>query len=535
MFPRDRKYLLLVLAISTISLAYWLVFSWNLMSTFHEDVDLGLMAWNMYYYAHYTGQVFGLQLVVFGSHIAMDQLLVLPFYYLFQSPFTLLVVQDVVLTVTAIVIYLVSKDLVKDNRIALAFFIAFIVNPGVWGIIIYNYHTEMLIPLFYILTFYFLMKTDTKLLLISLLLLLGVIEEAPLLAVTLAIGMLSYDYIFTTDRRLKRKRMELSALVLVVSVAVFWIYMSITSALPYSYSPGGEYAAVPPALRINAFVQGEVSQIMSPLVTLYGILWTPSNQAFVVFGLLLATAGFGIFFFFDPVTSFFLISPWLAVIFLTGNNTFLDINFQYYSYVIGGTFVGALLGILAVKSKRGPVSRRIFGRLGAPHSDGRVLSLAFYSTLIIAVALFFVSIHFRMPVNVGTDLSRVFLFQSEWQPYVGQIDSMLKLVPNNSTLLTILCVMPLASNRQYLEQTVWPADNVYKPQYILVDFDSNNITSVGYMLQEQRAYVDDYIKNSSDYSLYARNGSALLIRQADVTAPINETKLIELINSTVTQ
>ncbi|MEM4067052.1 MAG: DUF2079 domain-containing protein, partial [Candidatus Micrarchaeaceae archaeon] len=150
--------------LTLLSMIYWTAFGFNAFYTFHEYQDLGIFAYNMWYDIHFPGVMHGLQLLVFGNHVAPDQLfIILPLFYLDQSPLTLLFIQAAILSCTALVIYFVANNLLNDEKLAFLIFLAFLLNPGMHGMLVFDYHAESMIILFYILTFYFLMKARFKL------------------------------------------------------------------------------------------------------------------------------------------------------------------------------------------------------------------------------------------------------------------------------------------------------------------------------------------------------------------------------------
>ena len=172
-------WLALTVLFTVANFAYWAMFSINAYNTFHEYSDLGTFAYDMYYHIHYPNIVWGLQYLVYGNHVAPDLILMVPLYAVFQSPLTLLFIQAAVLSVTGFVLFLVARDLLKDSRMALLLAFAYFLNPGIHGMLMFDFHAESLIVLFYILTFYFYMRKELRMMVVSLLFLLGSMEVAP--------------------------------------------------------------------------------------------------------------------------------------------------------------------------------------------------------------------------------------------------------------------------------------------------------------------------------------------------------------------
>ncbi len=84
-----------------------------------------------------------------AQHFSPILLILVPFYALFQSPFTLLVIQALAASLALIPLYQLSFQLLESRWCAtamtLAFFFSRVVNYG----LMYNFHMEIFYPLFY--------------------------------------------------------------------------------------------------------------------------------------------------------------------------------------------------------------------------------------------------------------------------------------------------------------------------------------------------------------------------------------------------
>ncbi len=155
-------YLILAGLLTVANFTYWCMYAINAHNIFHEYEDLGAFAFDMFYHLHYPNIVWGLQYLIFGNHIAPDLILMVPLYAIFQSPLTLLFIQAAVLSVTGLVLFIVARELIKDNKLALLLSIAYFLNPGIHGMFIFDFHAESLIILLYLLTFYFLHEKKSE-------------------------------------------------------------------------------------------------------------------------------------------------------------------------------------------------------------------------------------------------------------------------------------------------------------------------------------------------------------------------------------
>ncbi len=236
---RESIYLIIALVIALSSMFYWLAITTHAYRTFLDGTaDLTLYSYNMYFNIHYPNIASGIQFLVFSNHISPDALLILPIFYLSQRSLTLLYIQIIIICLTSLLIFYITKKLVKDSFLGIIFMVAFLLSPGVTGILTFDFHIEFLVIPAYLLAFYFYMTRNKKLFAASLLLLLGAVEEAPVLALTMGLGLLAYEmYVsnFKWKSVDKAKRLMLYA-IFVSSIITGILYYAAIKYLISSYS-----------------------------------------------------------------------------------------------------------------------------------------------------------------------------------------------------------------------------------------------------------------------------------------------------------
>ena len=490
-----------------LSFAYWVAFSSNAYGTFHEYDDLGLFATNMWFYLHYPASAHGLQLLVFGNHISPIQLLALPIFYLFQNAMTLLVLQDAALALSAFAVFLAARSLLGMPRLAFLLFLAFIINPGLYGMVIFDYHLESFIVLFYVLAFYFYMKNRAGPFLLCFILLLATIEEAPFLGATLGIGLFLFDYFYTGNGQARTKRLRMALAAVIISVLFYALYLGITSTLIKEYGAGA-YPSLPPYLE----AVNKLTPLTDPLA-----FANAANALEITFSYYSAYAAYalaaGIFFFgiavlFDPLITLILVSPWL-VYGLFESTTFFFVFQQYFGFVLGGSIVGSLLGMRMLLDGKGFLAYSMKRRNGKSYASTGMAYILLSALAINCLLLLFYP-QFVASRNVN-NLSQDFLFNvnASQKAYYSQIYSMLNYVPGNASLATEYFILPHSFNRRYIEDIGYTETEWYfKPQYVLVDFNLN--VSLNAYTGENKTLA--YLR-ANNYSLYMENGTARLYRK----------------------
>ena len=496
----SHRYTYAAIALFVLSFAYWSAFATNAYYTFHEYSDLGTFSYNMYFDIHWPRIVHGLQLLVFGNHMAPDLLLILPIYALFPSSLTLLYIQAFILSFTGIVLFLGAKSLFKSSGIGLLFMLAYSLNPGVFGMYIFDFHTESFLTIFYILAFYSFIKGRKFLFIASTLLLLGVIEEATFLAMTLGLVLFAYG-IWSWRRGEGAEKAYLALFMIFLSVAVLLFYILAAKSLDAAYA-AGSYPGLPPILYAYNFAGSQLAvATTAPLSSFAAYAGAYNMPIYIAYALAIAIFGFGVAAIYRPLATLVLLFPWLVELFVVGNINFAFVFNQYFGFVIGPAAVASMLGMLRFYGKKhGTASPKMF--------HAALVSVVAASFLLFA---FFPMFIYSKNVN---NLSQDFTFRVSPQirAYDAQLYSVMRLVPPNASLMTSYFIMPHVADRKDLE-LLQNSSYFFLPDYVLVDFNPNislNAVSYGGQLQYFDSFFADH---GASYDVYARNGTALLLKK----------------------
>ncbi len=498
---KERSLVYAAVLLSILSIGYWTAYGFNAYYTFHEYE--GSYPYAFWYDIHYPNIAHGLQFLVFGQHIAPDQLLFLPFYYLYQSLLTLIFLQSVIVAMTSLCAFFVIKDLLKDSHLAFVAFLALLVNPGLNGLNVFDYHPELFIVLFSLLTFYFFMKKKTKLFFLFLALLLCAMEAATVVGMAIGLGLLIYSIVFAEAD--KKYFVGMSLAMIVISAFALLLYYEGFVYLENAYA-SGQYAGLPYILRAVNFYSMQTNRYQSLLSGKTHVLevFSQGLVAYVFFALLTVFLVLGFATFFDPLIAIVMSLPWLIEAFVLNNLTFVLIWYYYMVFGISGTLIAGIIGLMLMKERKGFLAKLI-AKFKKDAYDSFVENLAYVT--ILGMVFFFVALSpiFVYSKNVN-NLTQDFLFQVS--PQIRRLDnqlySVMALVPRNSSLMTDYFILPHFADMRYLEP--FNSSQVYfTPKYILFDFNLN-ISLNAYMFRQA---AEEYLQTHK-YRLYARNGTAYL-------------------------
>lgn len=351
------RYLAAVALLTLAFTVYWIYYGNLIFTTYQVNFyDIGIWTYSAYWHLHGT-MVPGLegvvQYLIFANHISPFSMLLLPLFYLYQYPITLIAIQDIAITIVAILVYVVTKDLIKMPQIGFAMAVAYLLNPGVTGMLYFPIHSEAFMPLFYVLSFYFYMKGRKVGFLASYIILLSIMEDAPFVAGTLLLGLLAYELSHKHDNggasdMLRTARFKLLVDGLVLTALAICLYYVISSYLVSVY-PQIPYYELSPLMRYGSFIN--LGAIASSIFI--GVPYNPSELLLSeIAGIAIAFFGFGITSLKRPSLAVILLLPWLVGLFLLHDSVLGSYYSQYYAYVVGGSFVAAILGMLIIKKDK---------------------------------------------------------------------------------------------------------------------------------------------------------------------------------------
>jgi uncharacterized membrane protein len=478
------------------ALVYAIYFTWidNFLYSTYQLLfyDFGAEIYSVYWHLYGIPQLnmFNvLQYLVFQNHLSPFSLLLVPIFALYPYPVTLIAMQALAVSLTSIVVYLVAKEIVKRNDISFALAFAFLLNPGVSGILLNPIHNEGFIPLFYVLTFYFFVKAKKFQFLASLVLLLSIMEESTPVAGSLLIGCLAYEYIYGRKNDVNSSKLKMQMLLygLGLTAIAAVAYYAIGSYLTYSYTTTS-FSAVPPLIRYGNFLS-------TTSINAYSQQGNYGTLILGVEGLVIIFVGIGFGALRNPLLSAIFYLPWLVAVFILNNSTVADPLGHFYAFVVGGSAVASLLGYAILLRSKRPVKSGAIG--------------IFSSQTIISVAL---------ALALVSDLTGSFIILKTTTPYnYSQINSALAMIPKNSTVMSQDDILPHLYYIKYIEfqpfpnQSYFPSGalaNWFTPDYIVVYYNTSGRAIIsGVSPISMLKYVN------SSYSLYYNQSQLMIFKK----------------------
>ena len=271
----------------------------------------------------------------FADHLSFIMLFFVPLYWLFSTGKVLLVLQTLALGLAAFPAFLVAREKLRSERLAAAIAVAYLVNPYIGFTNLESFHPDVFaVPLVF-LAFWFLVRRRWVGFFVSIVLMLLVKEDVPLLVIGIGI--------FVAIRYQRRLG------ILTAVLGALWLILSYRFLLPFFNGSGGLATYI--ARHQVRIPFGGLGGFLKTLVTrpwkVVGQLFGPQRPWYYlqVFGPLAFLS------FLAPFTLLVLSGPLLA----NGLSTFHyqhQIEYHYGALVVPAIFVAAVFGIARFRERR---------------------------------------------------------------------------------------------------------------------------------------------------------------------------------------
>lgn len=451
---RSDRHLLLILLLSAVYFSYWVLYMNAAYSKFQAPYyDYGIILYSVYWHVHVVQLVNPLQYLVFYGHLAPFSLLLVPIFALFPYPMSFAVLQGIFLAAATILAYVVSRELTKNNRLSFVLALAFLLNPAIIGVAQSGFHNEAVVPLFYLLAFYFYMKEKNSYFFVSYILLLSIIEWAFAVGVSLILALFIFERFYNRRDDKKndlhyRKRVRVLGIALALSIVSFFAYTLLSEYII------GTYASTPasliaPLVRLHSYeIFGQAQAVLSPSLVAYDSSLISNG----ILGALVLFLGFGVLSLVVPLLSVILYAPWIAEVFIIRNPAFPVFFNQYYTFFLGAGLVSALLGYqVLLRSKTHWLSGIL--KQGATMPKILMISAIIYSALPITALMLW--------------LLYPTAFSSSQINYT-QISQAISIIPGNSSVMAQSSIAPHLYYMRELELAPTDSPGWFMPTNITV-------------------------------------------------------------------
>jgi uncharacterized membrane protein len=472
-------------------------YAWDL-GTFNQALYTTLFNGKLFYY---TPELFlNPTGCYFAQHFSPILFLLLPVYALSPSPTSLLIIKSFILALGALPLYLLAKELLKSNKAGFILAIVYLLYPGLQGANWFDFQPQVFLPLLFFSLCYFMIKHRWKLYFFSVVLTLMVEEDVVFVVIVLA----AYYFLTTGNVRslfksIKPPRMN-ENLASIITLLLCAIYLPISTYVKSSFPINPIFMEAYKALDNFSVLGLKGAPILFPIYVLANpqrgfeaLMYDYPIKFFyivILFGPLL----------FIPFRSKLTVGTFalLSIFFFSNNSIYYTIGAHYPLYVLSLIFVAAIYGLRNFQLDAGQ---------------------SILKTMLIVTLLFIVC---TSPIS---PISNSFIKQGfVWYPSVNltagenerSLDELIKIIPNNASVLTQNNIFPHVSNRinayaipitrfsYFANDTEYFTFLLNSSEYVLLDFSwRDSMTDL--ILNE--------ITQNNSYGAYALGSNSILFRR----------------------
>lgn len=324
-FLSQKSQTILWLMIIVYFVVFSLICTWKYFNFGYNGLDLAIF--NQVFYNSSQGNLFGLTIhppSYLGDHFALIIILLLPFYYLWQHPISLLVLQSLVLALSAWPLYLIVKKILPVTW-ALFIVSAWLFNPFVQNINIFEFHLLPFAIFLLFWTFYFYQQKNFPAFLVFSFLSLLVREDVALVV-----------FMFSILALINKRSKNWIIFPAILSIGWFILATFITSSI----TPTGSYKF----LYYYSWLGGSLGEIFTnvlsnPLLILYRFF--SLNNLIFILALLLPFA----FIFFEIPFLLLGILIFLQLSLGGSNNSLIVLKTHYSSLLLPSLFIAYIYGL----------------------------------------------------------------------------------------------------------------------------------------------------------------------------------------------
>jgi len=514
-YTRENQYELMVLVAI---LLYTLTFSGYTLSKHHTFStfawDLGIFDqafWttvNMDKIFFYTSELHLSESgSFFGIHFSPILFTIIPFYYLHQNAETLLVIQSLILGLSALPIYKIA-NLYHRKHTSCLLSCLYLLNPALHGINSYDFHVQAFLPLILGYALYYTLSHQWLSFLIVLNLSLATQEQ---------VVYLMFAYIFflalilVKDQSTGRNRKLQIFLLFILSVATWkllssWIISYFNPTISAHLKAGQHYAV----LGVDDPLEIPLYALTHPVKVFQALNFEWYNKL----GYLLCL--FTPYLIAFSQTPLFLIptAPWFAISLLSNYPPYYRIGFQYSAYIVPFIYTGFIAGLNQLLSNRDPQHRE------------KLIRALTVLMIITSIALSPLS-----PLTYGLHLSPGYE-KPVYTVRTQRLNQIVDMVPEDASILTQDNIFPHFSNRldgyvmipsTFKDVKTWKDAITWitsiETDYILIDLETDPHNTMRYAFS---------IVRQQDYQLLAFYDNIYLYKKGytgDIISyePINQT------------
>ena len=461
--------------------------------------DLGINAQELWAFIH-TGSFYTplLNENLLVQHFIIFKFLQIPFYYLFPSPVTLMIFEDIFIALAGYIVYIISNEILKSRvnsrkilfMISLIFLFSYEMSPYVQGLVSFPFHNMAFLPFFFLLAFYSFLTERRVLHVVSILFVISLHANFVYIAAILIV----YEFLYLhTEHGKKIKTWIFKSskpggirdfTIMVITIALLYGYLVMAGIIKLHIVGISSYSLIPSTGESG-------TPVSSPLALIFLLFTKPgefgsiigTNSSTKIFYLNFMFKSLGYIPLFSPL-SLIMDIPYVMYAMPSSYSAYYQIGYQYSAMIIGALYISAIAGFYNIirlydhskKYFNEITIERIKTRLAGKVGEKSLVQVC----LVIIIVVIIVMIPFGLlsPPQIqqsphGSVMNDIFKEHISGTP--AFLTGLSGSIPQSSYILTENTLMPYFSNHLHIYSTPYSpgySKNLSEFQYIVIENNS---------------------------------------------------------------
>ncbi len=489
--------------------------------------DLGINAQELYSFLQ-TGSFYTPLLGenALAQHFTLFKFIEVPLYYLFPSPITLMIFEDIFIALTGYIVYLISTNLLKDHiksekilfLVSIGFLLSYEFSPFSESLVSFPFHNMAFLPFFFLLAFYAFLEEQRILHIVSIIFIISLHANF----VYIVGVLLFYEFLFLHTYRGRKintwflhntnSRKIANFSLFLLAILLLYGYLILAGLIKLHLAGISSVSLLPTTGESGTPVGSPIGLILLLLKKpreLISVISTNHGEKVFFINLLLKSI------LYLPLVSpmsLVLSIPYMLYAIPSSYGAYYQLGYQYSAMVLGAIYISAIIGAYNLLRLGKYISQRSKLLTLKLH---RILrrkpektAIAIISILIVLVLVISIPYGILSPLGLEQKSNRGVMNNIYQEIPCGGATFLINVsehLPKNSYILTENTLMPYFSNDLHIYASPYTPgyyNNISKYQYIIIQYNSPWATVGGnYSLQnivnrelENRSYVvmDNY-------------------------------------------
>ena len=498
--------------------------------------DLGINAQELWEFIH-TGSFYTplLNENLLVQHFIIFKFLQIPLYYLFPSPITLLIFEDVFIALAGYIVYLISYEILKNRlnsqkiifMISLIFLVSYEMSPYVQSLVSFPFHNMAFLPFFLLLSFYSFLTEKRVLQLVSILFIISL--HANFVYIAAILILYEFFYLHTKNgKKIKKWIFKTSKpggirdfAIMIVFIGLLYGYLIMAGIIKLHIAGVSVYSLIPSTGESG-------TPVSSPITLVFLALTKPAEFASII-GTNTSMKIFYLNFMFKSVAYLPLFSPLSLIMDLpyilyampSSYGSYYQLGYQYSAMIVGALYISAIVGLYNIiriydyskKHFNTKISEKIKIRVVRNVKENNIIQICLI--LIIIVIITMMPFGILSPPQIekapyGSEMADIFNEHISGTP--AYLSKLSESIPQSSYILTENTLMPYFSNHLHIYVAPYSSgssNNLSEFQYIIIQ--NNSFWAILGGNQSLQYIVDHAMKNRSFNIIERYNAGNILV------------------------